>query len=632
MNLSQKILAIALLPFCSYFTFSQVTIHSENFNAGIGTWSAVNESDATDLWTPTAGYMQINGFGGTNDIDWLISPAIDMNAQTNEYFMFDYNDGFSGSLIELYYSIDYNGGGTLPDVSTATWIAIPLIAVDIAATSCISTMFQRHPAIDIGAINGASVHFAFRYTGLAASSKEYRIDDVHIDADYYGAITAGVDCAPLMSELHSLIVTQEVIRYTSSLYDVWDAILHTDTRLNDASTAIIVWDMFTDIPTGTGEFEFDHCANRDGGSCAAGEGVCYNREHTFARSWWGGGTTLADTQNTDMHHIYASDRLMNTLKSNYPPGVVVTPSSTGSNGFQIGTNGAYPCAGTNYFEPIDEFKGDYARTFLYFVTRYQHNLVAWETINARGDCFMDGLTYPGIEPWALTLLLQWHAADPVSQKEIDHNNAVYAIQGNRNPYIDDPGWVNLVWGDELGVPCGLIALPVELASFSATLQREQVALDWTTESEESSDYFTVQRTADIKFWEEIDLIQGAGNSTQKLSYSTIDYRPIEGVSYYRLKQVDLDGEYVYSEIKTVSFVKEGALSYFPNPFEDQITIKGDISRAGSIQLFDLLGRECTNLIEIKVINDSEVILVTNRLEPNIYLVKTAMGLQKIVKH
>jgi endonuclease I len=631
MILLHNILAFATCILCPSIAFLQITVHSENFNAGIGTWSAVNESDATDLWTPTTGFMQINGVGGTNDIDWLISPAINMDAQSNEYFMFDYNDAFSGSLIELYYSANYSGSGTLPDVSAATWTAIPLTLVDYATTSCITTMFQRHPALDIGSINGTNVHFAFRYTGLSAAAKEYKIDDIHIEASYYAGITPGIDCAPLKSELHSLIATQEVIRYTSSLYDVWDAILHTDRRLNDATSAIIVWDMFTDIPAGTGEFEFDHCANRDGGSCPSGEGVCYNREHTFARSWWGGGTTLADTQNTDMHHIYASDRAMNTFKNNYPPGVVTTASTTGTNGFKVGTNASYPCPGMNYFEPIDEFKGDYARTFFYIVTRYQHNMTAWAPINAAGDCFMDALAYPSIEPWALTLLLQWHAADPVSQKEIDHNNAVYAIQRNRNPYIDNPGWVNLVWGDEFGVPCSLIALSIDLSSFSATLERDQVVLDWTTLSEESNDYFVIQRTIDFETWDDVEITSGAGNSAEAISYSSHDYTPYAGQSFYRLKQVDFDGKFTYSETRSISFIDNGALNYYPNPFENQLTISGTIVSAGEIQVFDIIGRDCSDLIEFKRINDSEILLFTHRLETNIYVVKSAFGSYKITK-
>ncbi|MBL1278784.1 MAG: endonuclease [Fluviicola sp.] len=630
----QKSITLFFLAFTS-FSFSQVIIHSENFNAGIGTWSSVSVNDATDIWTPTAGYMQIDGTGGADDLDWLISPAINMDAQTDEFFMFDYNDVNAGNMIELLYSTNYNNGGTPADVAAATWTNLPLRLIDINATSCFTTLFQRHPAIDIGAITGASVYFAFRYTGTSFVARRYRIENVHIDASYFANITPGINCGPLKTELHDLIVTQtDRIRYTSSQYDVWDALLHTDTRLNDAGTATIVWDMFTDIPAGTGEFEYDHCTNRDQGSCPGGEGNCYNREHTFPRSWWGGGTTLSDTINTDMHHLYASDRSLNSSKSNYPPGMVLIPSRTGSNGWLMGANASYPCTpatgSKRYFEPIDEFKGDYARTYFYVVTRYQHNMVAWQGNNSQGACFMDGSAYPSIQNWALQELLAWHAADPVSQKEIDHNNAVYAIQGNWNPYISIPGYVYLVWGDAVGTPCNLVVLPIELMSFEATPRRNSVHLDWVTASENNNDYFVVERSTDLKNWEEVVTEDGAGNSISTIQYSAIDYSPIPGQSFYRLKQVDFDGVYSYSDLRSVHFDNEGTLEFFPNPVNDVLTIRGSIESIGEVKIFDLVGRNLTSQVMIDYLDD-EVIVRMSGLSADVYLVVTDKGTKKIVK-
>ena len=452
---SLKTLALSTLLISTSLN-AQITVHSESFGGGLGTWSAVSVSDAGNQWVGTAGYAQMDGTGGTADEDWLISPSINLDAQTAEHFLFDYNDANPGNLIELYYSANYNGGSTAGDVTTATWTNIPLRLVDINSVSCFS-LFQRHPAVDISSINGTSVYFGFKYTGTAGVARQYQIDNIHINAEYYStllaSVTGGLRCAGLKTEIHDVIVNQTKIPYTSTAYDIWDAMLHTDTRLNDAGTATIVWDMFTDKPSTTGEFEFDHCANRDGGSCAGGEGVCYNREHSFPQSWWGGGQTATDTQYVDLHHLVAADRSMNIVKSNNPPGMVTSVSTTGSNGFKSGTNTSYPCSTATYWEPIDEYKGDYARIFFYFATRYEHNMVAWSTISPDGDCAMSGDPYTAYEPWLVALLLDWNAADPVSAKEIDRNNAVYAIQGNRNPYIDNPTWINYVWGDELGNPC-----------------------------------------------------------------------------------------------------------------------------------------------------------------------------------
>ena len=444
-TISQYIFALCA-TLLSSLSFSQVSVHNSDFASGIGTWTAIDNGDATNLWIATSGLMQIDGTGGTNDEDWLISPSINMNAQEAEYFMFDYNDLNDGNLLELYYSTDYNGGGTSGDLNSANWINIPLKLIDINSVVCFTTLLQRHPAIDISTIKGT-----------ASTARQYQIDNVRIEAEYYGsivtAVNSGLRCADLKTTIHDVIVNQTKIQYTSSNYDIWDAILHLDTRMNDAGNAIIVWDMFTDMPSTTGEFEFDHCDNRDGGSCPGGEGVCYNREHTFPQSWWGGGQLAADTQYVDIHHIVAADRSLNTAKSNNPPGVVTSAFSTGSNGFKVGANPSYPCASMTYFEPIDEYKGDYARIYLYFATRYEHNMVAWSAIANEGDCAMSGNAYPAYEPWLVDVLLTWHAADPVSLKEINRNNAVYAIQGNRNAFIDHPEWVEYVWGDSQGNGC-----------------------------------------------------------------------------------------------------------------------------------------------------------------------------------
>ena len=440
---------------------AQVNIHTENFGAGTGTWTAVDVNDATNQWTATGGSMQMDGAGGTDDEDWLISPSINLDAQAGEHFLFDYNDVNAGALIELYYSTDYNGGGTAGDVSTATWTSLPLRLVDINSVVCFS-LFQRHPAIDISGISGSAVYFGFKYTGTAGTAKQYQLDNIHIEAEYYSTIltsvAAGVRCAELKTEIHNVIINQTKIPYTSASYDIWDSQLQTDTRLNDAGTATIVWDMFTDKPGATGEFEFDHCDNRDDGSCPGGEGVCYNREHSFPQSWWGSGQSSTDTQYVDLHHIVPSDRSMNSAKSNNPPGIVTTAFTTGSNGFKVGANPAYPCASMTYWEPIDEYKGDYARIFFYFATRYQHNMVAWSTISTTGDCAMSGDAYTSFEPWLVQLLLEWNAADPVSTKETERNNAVYAIQGNRNPFIDNPAWIEYIWGDNLGSPCSDVSI------------------------------------------------------------------------------------------------------------------------------------------------------------------------------
>lgn len=590
-HLAIQVLILLQLCFLCFLGNAQTIVHSESFATGLGTWNQVSISDATDTWSVSSGYAEINGFGGGDDEDWLISPSINLSSQNAEYLLFDYNDNFNGNQLELYYSTNYNGGNTILDVQSATWQPLNDRLINIATTSCFTTLFQRHPAIDISSISGTNVYFAFKYTGTSSSSKRYYIDNVRILADYYAPILSSLSCCNLKTALHNLIRNQtDNIRYTSSNYDVWDAMLQTDVRMNDPLTDTIMWDMFTDFPTTTGEFEFDPCSSRDQGSCPGGEGQCYNREHSFPKSWWGGGTTTSDSAYTDMHHLVPSDRSLNSAKSNFPPGVVLSPTTTGTNGFMVGNNNTYPCgASMKYFEPIDEYKGDYARIYFFMITRYESNLTTWAPLSLQGDCALDGTACPGLEPWLLNLLLSWHFNDPVSQKEIDRNNAVYAIQGNRNPFIDSPNWVNLIWGDHLGNTCSSIALPVELNNFSGEVHGERAILEWETLSEHQNDFFEVLKSRDGNYWHSIGKVNGKGNSIHSSKYNFVDDQITKGDNYYRLKQVDFNGDYTFSPA-LVLYHNNNRLLY-PNPASNTIILEPSvITNASSIFMVNINGR------------------------------------------
>lgn len=161
-----------------------------------------------------------------------------------------------------------------------------------------------------------------------------------------------------------------------------------------------------------------------------------NREHSFPKSWWGGAENDAYT---DLYHLYPSESAANMAKSNYPLGEVQTPEF--DNGVsKVGY--AYQGQGggaSKVFEPADEYKGDFARTYFYIATCYQD--LTWKY-----TYMVQNGAYPTLRPWAYEMLLDWARRDPVSQKEIDRNEAVYLIQGNRNPFIDFPELAEYIWG------------------------------------------------------------------------------------------------------------------------------------------------------------------------------------------
>jgi hypothetical protein len=135
-------------------------------------------------------------------------------------------------------------------------------------------------------------------------------------------------------------------------------------------------------------------------------------------------------------------------------------------------------------------------------------------------------------------------------------------------------------------------LPIELLSFTATPNNRQVDLAWQTATETNNNYFEVEKTINGTDWEFVCKQNGAGNSTTMLSYTDVDKNPYMGTSYYRLKQVDFDGQYTYSQIETVNFNGQSETIVYPNPNKGDFTVKMIAETAGNttIKLFDNLGK------------------------------------------
>lgn len=188
------------------------------------------------------------------------------------------------------------------------------------------------------------------------------------------------------------------------------------------------WDMYSNIPLYAPSFS----------------GL--NREHSFPKSWWGGLTNV--NAYTDLNHLYPSEMKANTAKSNYPLGEVDMRYAVNFDngackvGYAVNGQGG----GAKFvFEPDDEYKGDFARTYFYMVTCYQDY-----TWNQSYMYMLQQNTYPTLSAWAVELLLRWSREDPVSEKEILRNEAVYKAQNNRNPFIDFPSLAEYIWGNHKG--------------------------------------------------------------------------------------------------------------------------------------------------------------------------------------
>ncbi len=158
-------------------------------------------------------------------------------------------------------------------------------------------------------------------------------------------------------------------------------------------------------------------------------------------SWWGDGHAYGDTLKYDLINLIPSDGVVTVNKRDYPPGEVATAAY--DNG--VWQAGYAEIAGieTNVYEPADEYKGDFARVIMYMATLYPVEM--WK---GRATALFSDAEYPTLTKYAQRVLLAWHRADPVSDVERKRNDAVEAVQGNRNPYVDYPQLVEHVWGSE----------------------------------------------------------------------------------------------------------------------------------------------------------------------------------------
>lgn len=246
----------------------------------------------------------------------------------------------------------------------------------------------------------------------------------------------------LLQQLESVVGSHTTISY-DGLLDLYKT---SDVRPNGT-----VWDMYS-----TKEFSFSSkCGNYKN------VGDCYNREHSFPKSWFND----AKPMYSDAFHLYPTDGKVNGQRSNYPYGECANGTTLPGSGSvrALGKLGNSTFAGYSgtVFEPDDEYKGDFARSYFYMCAAYNSRFAGWSSPMLAGN------NYPGFTTWAVNLLLKWHRQDPVSKKELDRQEVVYGKQRNRNPFIDHPDLAEHIWGDKKdqawsinGTPEPAITLPV----------------------------------------------------------------------------------------------------------------------------------------------------------------------------
>ena len=252
---------------------------------------------------------------------------------------------------------------------------------------------------------------------------------------YYNNAIGKKDAA-LKTALHNVIYkagstnANSIPSYRSGKYSAAATFFETADRTADG----YIWDMYSNV------------------QCVRWNGCGLNREHNLPKSWFGisGGSEDKESIGCDYHNLYPSDASANSAKSNYPLGETTSPSY--NNGVvKVGPNTFSGYNGT-VFEPADEYKGDFARCYLYMVTCYEHYASRWVSTGTASMLLNN--TYPTLRPYAIELLLKWHRNDVVSEKETKRNDAIYTAQGNRNPFVDFPELAEYIWGNQKGKAWG----------------------------------------------------------------------------------------------------------------------------------------------------------------------------------
>ena len=225
-----------------------------------------------------------------------------------------------------------------------------------------------------------------------------------------------------------------------------------------------VLDMYSENPTGIDPYNYSTSVSSDKCGNYSVEGDCYNREHIIPQSVFNSSSPMV----SDAHSITPTDGKVNGLRSAFPHGIVASASKTTLNGSKLGSSGVSGYSGT-VFEPIDEFKGDIARMYFYFATRYEN------TVSGYSFDMFNNTSDQVFTTAFLNMLLTWHAQDPVNAREIARNNAIYARQNNRNPYIDHPEYVQAIWN-----PTADTVAPTSATNLAVTgTTSSTVSLSWT---------------------------------------------------------------------------------------------------------------------------------------------------------
>ena len=235
----------------------------------------------------------------------------------------------------------------------------------------------------------------------------------------------GLRGTQLKEALHDLIQPSYVLAYGGGVGKTWTGFWYTDQMEN-----MQVRDRYSNVV---------RYLNPDMSAVSN-----MNIEHIWANSWWG---HIKNNAYCDLFNLYPADATANGRKSNNPIGIVDGTVSYTNGVTKVGKSSSYRADSLiTAWEPADQWKGDFARTYFYMATCYSHMTSLWTT--TEGLLTIDPNSPLLMRPWVYNLMLEWAEADPLDEIEQQRCDAIYEIQGNRNPFVDYPELCYYIWGNK----------------------------------------------------------------------------------------------------------------------------------------------------------------------------------------
>lgn len=413
-------------------------------------------------------------------------------------------------------------------------------------------------------------------------------------ANYYDS-AIGLSGTALKDSLHEIIDDHTSFPYTGSSTDVWDILKLSNQDPANSDNVILIYS-----------------GNSVDANQEYNSGSGWNREHLWAKSRGDFGTTTV--AGSDIHNLVPSDISVNSARNNRWFDECAIPY------YDEGAfTGSYTCGSSLWaWEPREDVKGDIARSLFYMATRYEGengnpNLELIDSIPSNNNTALPIHA-------RLSTLIDWHLSDPVDAFEQNRNEVIYSFQGNRNPFVDEPSFVCQIWEAEC------LVLPLDLVSFNLDYKKQdnQVALYWRTLNQLNSSHFELEHSLDAKQWKTIARID-ALDSKEEVNYSFFDREAVSGDNYYRLKMLDFDLSFDYSDILVASlnFEEVHTLKVFPNPVTDNclISFSSEEGLHTVITVFDNIGRRIISKNLLSEGNKTMYSLNTQNLPKGVYFIQ-----------